>query len=1028
MAQEHDLRLTNGSTSMEGRLEIFFQGEWGTVCGEDSLKIEEASVVCRQLGFIYAVEVKSFGPGSGAIVIDDLNCNGNEASILDCYHDKLGKSNCGHGYDVGLVCSNVLTTEVPITYAPDVEAILNNGKFRLVDGPDPYQGRVEVFLYNARAWMPICNVDWDFTRALFVCKKLGFRPATLAGTGSYGAGAGQIANCSAAAFNYRGSVDSNWDSCQIVNASDAVGECSHDMAVDVICSGTEPGIQDYIRFVGGSQQSEGRVEIYNDNVWKGLCSDDWTMAEAQVSCRQQGLPPPPEVVPGGTFGSSKAGDILQVSLDCTGQEFSLATCPQMARQTPCASGDAAVRCGEPIEAQEFDLRLVNGETFAENRVEILHQGEWGTICHTIFDGKNKASVACHQLGFLYAEVATKSFGPQTENIVLTKVICNGNEERLVDCYHDELGTSTCSYGQDLGVVCSNVESPTPTPNPTPDDGELRLVGGPDPYQGRVEVYIAEEGKWATICGEVWDLTRANTICHWLEYRPPTSFGTGLNGGAMGEIANCPLRYDLFIPTYCELTNTCTHDMDAYVVCDAKEAGIEGQPRLVNGSERTEGRVEIYDQNAWRTLCADDLTLIGQQIVCRQLSLPFPSVETTGGLFGESPSYEMVEDVINCVSRETIAISLCDRTPRQTPCIGGAAAVQCGIWNNATEGDLRLSGGDDATQGRVEIYHSDQWGTICADHWDANDAEVVCHHLGFRNQVYFYNSAASRAGGTPVWLKDLMCQGKEERISECRAMLGEPVDCTLSSLAGVRCVNSPFTNYYEARLVGPYPNQGRLELLYEGAWWTVCDNDWDTKDAEVVCRQLGFASAVVALVGYETASTYGSGEGGILLYKLGCNGTEESIIKCPLSYPFAGSCRHREDVGVVCFSEDYPSDDPRLKPEDTGLSSEQIRNIVLGCLLGASVFFTVLGAILKANKKRSPEGADAFTSPAAGSDTGDVALTGVGQNEDAPMSYENAINEPGKVDPAMGTESTAEPSALPPRYETLDGADGNAANC
>ncbi|XP_022096166.1 deleted in malignant brain tumors 1 protein-like isoform X2 [Acanthaster planci] len=588
------------------------------------------------------------------------------------------------------------------------------------------------------------------------------------------------------------------------------------------------------------------------------------------------------------------------------------------------------------QEQEFDLRLVNGSSVMEGRVEMFYQGQWGTICHNSFGNKNKAQVACRQLGFSYAE-SIMTFGSGIGNLVLSEVACNGNEMRISDCYLGKLGKASCDYGTAFGVVCSNVEPVVPTPSV--ENGALRLVGGPDPYRGRVEVFIGEEGQWASICYGNFDLSMVNPLCGQLDYRPPTSYGTGRYGPGTGPIATCPLRFDLLIPSYCELTNTCTHDMDFYIDCDATEGGEEGEVRLVNGSEPTEGRVEIYDKNAWKTICADDLNLIAQQLVCYILDLPFPSVVTPGGLFGESSTHNMLSAVINCTSRETIHIKFCARLPRTTPCVGGDAAVQCGMWSNATEGDMRVSGGRDATRGRVEIYHSGQWGTVCSRGFDDNDANVICHQLGFRNQLYSYSSEAYKSRGLPVWLTDLNCEGREEHISECGAVLGEPLDCPEGSLGEVRCANRPFAKTYEARLSdGPYPNQGRLELLYDGAWGAVCDDGWDIKDVEVVCRQLGFPSAVAALNGWETTKLYGSGDGGVLLKQVGCDGTEENIVKCRLSYPVGNSCL-RGAAGVVCFSDNYPSKDPRNA--GPGLLSSQTGSIVLCILLVSQMMLSIL---------------------------------------------------------------------------------------
>ena len=104
------IRLINGSSSSEGRLELFYNGTWGTVCGS-KFDDREVNVVCRMLGYRKGVAqyMAAFGQGSGPIWSSHLNCKGNETSIFDCptyldYPIGSPSSYCDHNDDVAVSC------------------------------------------------------------------------------------------------------------------------------------------------------------------------------------------------------------------------------------------------------------------------------------------------------------------------------------------------------------------------------------------------------------------------------------------------------------------------------------------------------------------------------------------------------------------------------------------------------------------------------------------------------------------------------------------------------------------------------------------------------------------------------------------------------------------------------------------------------------------------------------------------------------------------------------------------------------
>ena len=101
------VRLMDGTTPNEGRVEVRYYGVWGTVC-DDDWDIEDAHVVCRMLNYSTALSAGTAKvKGSGHILLDDVQCRGNEKSLADCRSNGWGQHNCGHGEDAAVKCGNL---------------------------------------------------------------------------------------------------------------------------------------------------------------------------------------------------------------------------------------------------------------------------------------------------------------------------------------------------------------------------------------------------------------------------------------------------------------------------------------------------------------------------------------------------------------------------------------------------------------------------------------------------------------------------------------------------------------------------------------------------------------------------------------------------------------------------------------------------------------------------------------------------------------------------------------------------------
>ncbi|XP_075469166.1 scavenger receptor cysteine-rich domain-containing protein DMBT1-like [Ascaphus truei] len=235
-------------------------------------------------------------------------------------------------------------------------------------------------------------------------------------------------------------------------------------------------------------------------------------------------------------------------------------------------------------------------------------------------------------------------------------------------------------------------------------------------------------------------------------------------------------------------------------------------------------------------------------------------------------------------------------------------------------ELRLSDGGRRCEGRVEVYYLASWGTVCDNLWDLNDAQVVCRQLGCGAAVSAPGWAHFGPGNGSIVMNDMSCVGNEPVLWQCPHRGGNCSSCDHNKDAGVICTepesSTPApTESSSSPLLSSPPAPvrlsdgisrcaGRVEVLHQGTWGTVCDDLWGMTNAEVVCRQLGCGAAKSA----PGDARFGPGSGHILMDDVICAGHETSLWQCPHRSQDCGNCNHHEDASVIC-TDSVPSPSP-----------------------------------------------------------------------------------------------------------------------
>eukprot|EP00198_Chlamydomonas_reinhardtii_P013344 XP_001702681.1 speract/scavenger receptor, transmembrane glycoprotein [Chlamydomonas reinhardtii] len=446
------------------------------------------------------------------------------------------------------------------------------------------------------------------------------------------------------------------------------------------------------------------------------------------------------------------------------------------------------------------------------------------------------------------------------------------------------------------------------------------------------------------------------------------------------------------------------------------AQCEGHVRLVNGwPDGSSGRVEVYHNGRMGTVCDDGWDDDDATVVCRQLGFDGGYAEW-GGAFGPGFEWQPIYMTrVACNGTES-GLAQCTRWGNRGSLKWGNHS--CSHWEDAgvtcfncpsdrcpRQNTLRLAAnrtlqaasGAIWTEGRLEIWHNLNWGTVCSDWFHRVNADVACRLLGYEAGMllppdlaapYLLSVNGSGAGAVagaapvnhtassvpPIQLDNLDCLGDESSLAACRRNAWGFHDCDHSQDVALRCYRYPegtvrIVDGWEGLQQPGVAVAGRLEILRGGTFGGVCADGFDAApDGLVVCAELGlrpsnsagadrFSAATMTSVACQPDSRTLFDCGAVLppSAALGGNGTAANGTAEPL-------CSPSQYVNITCYSVCWPGQD--VLGTDVDIRRDTVYNEGScrdACIANSACTYFILltdgGCVLKNNLLAGPNGSD-----------------------------------------------------------------------
>ncbi|XP_039644984.1 scavenger receptor cysteine-rich type 1 protein M130-like [Perca fluviatilis] len=393
---------------------------------------------------------------------------------------------------------------------------------------------------------------------------------------------------------------------------------------------------------------------------------------------------------------------------------------------------------------------------------------------------------------------------------------------------------------------------------------VRLVNGTSLCSGRLEVKTNQSNqRWSSVCEDDFDQQDAEVVCRELGCGAPSV----LQGVLYGEV-EAPMKTKKF---QCGGNESALLDCRSSVsdrnnCSSGKAVGLtcSDPVRLVGGSSRCTGTLEVK-RGDWRTVDAFNWTLKEAAVVCEELDC---GSAFSAGIRNESlpnSTWEISPDCINS-----------GYTLRECVTSGSSSSI---MKINCLE-PVRLVGGSSHCAGTLEMKRGD-WRPVDVSDWTLKEAALVCGALDCGSAVStgIRNESLSKS----AWKISPNCIHSGYTLRECATSGSSSSIMEITCLDSVRLVN------------GTSLCSGKLEVKTSQStqrWSSVCEDDFDQQDAEVVCRELGCGAPSVL-----QGALYGDVEAPMWTKEFQCGGKESALLDCRSSD--RNTCSSGKAVGLTC---------------------------------------------------------------------------------------------------------------------------------